>query len=198
MVLSIEKCPKCKGQGKIRYRVWDSHSIIGHFIAYKRSRNLDQSYLNLKLLKIVCPLCGGDGLYDWIKNARRKNIIKDFKILTGNMDIYFGKCLNKWIPNPTHQMQWIRVYGMFRDPEKLIELSQKHYTNIKLNNQILSMSADELHDITEKCYDYSHSLLKVYEDKLTGSKIREIFESVGLVDFVPDKFAYPGPYDYPN
>ena len=198
MVLSIEKCPKCKGQGKIRYRVWDSHSIIGHFIAYKRGDNLDEAFLNLQLLKILCPLCDGDGVYDWIRAATRKDVIKDFEILTGNMDIYFAKCLNRWIPNPTHKTRWIKVKGMFRDPEKLIELSQKHYTNIKLNNQILSMSADELHDITVKCYDYYHSLLKVYEDKLTGNKIREILESVGLSEFAPDKFAYPGPYDYPN
>jgi hypothetical protein len=150
------------------------------------------------LLKIVCPLCGGDGLYDWIKNARRRDVLKDFKILTGNMDIYFRLCLNKWVPNPTHQMQWIKVYGMMRNPKKLIELSQRHYTNIKLNEQILFMSADELTDITEKCFDYAYSLLKVYEDQLSGNKIREIFESVGLADFAPDKFAYPGPYDYPS
>ena len=80
----------------------------------------------------------------------------------------------------------------------MIELSQEHYTNINLNNQILSMSADELHDTTVKCFDYAHSLLAVDEDELTGSKIQEILESVGLSDFVPDKFAYPGPYDYPN
>ena len=191
-------CPKCKGQGKIRYRVWDSHAIIGYFIAYKRGVLSNKEFLNLKLLKIVCPLCGGDGIYDWIKAVTRKDVLKDFKILSGNMDIYFGKCLNKWVPNPTHQMQWIKVCGMFRNPRKLIELSQRNYTNIKLDNQILSMSADELTDITKKCFDYSHSLLKVYEENLTGNKIREIMESVGLSDFAPDKFAYPGLYDYPS
>ena len=198
MVLSIEKCPKCKGQGKIRYRVWDSHSIIGHLIAYKRGHNIDQAFLNLLLLKILCPLCGGDGIYDWVRATTRGDINKNFEILTGNMDIYFAKCLNKWIPNPTHQTEWIKVYGMFRNPEKLIELSQVHYTNIRLNNHLLSMSADELTEITKKCFEYSHSLLQVDEDELTGNKIREIFESVGLSDFVPDKFAYPGPYDYPK
>ena len=198
MKIGIEKCPKCNGQGKIRYRVWDSHSIIGHLIAYKKGDPLDEAFLILRLLKIICPLCGGDGIFDWIKNARRRDVLKDFEILTGNMDIYFATCLNRWIPNPTHQTKYIKIFRMFRKPEKLIELSQGHYTNIKLNNQVLSMSADELHDITLKCFDYSHSLLQVDEDKLSGDKIREIFESVGLSDFAPDKFAYPGPYDYPN
>jgi len=40
------------------------------------------------------------------------------------------------------QMQWIKMYGMFRNPEKLIVLRQKHYVGIKLNNRFLSMSAD--------------------------------------------------------
>jgi hypothetical protein len=198
MKIGIEKCPKCKGQGKIRYRVWDSHSIIGHFIAYKRGYNLDEAGLNLELLKILCPLCGGDGNYDWIMNAMRRDVLKDFKFVTGNMDIYFAKCLNKWVPNPTHQTKWIKVNRMFINPEKLIELSQEHYTNIKLNKHVLSMSAGELHEITIKCFEYSTLLLQVDEDKLTGNKIREIMESVGLSDFAPDKFAYPGPYDYPN
>jgi hypothetical protein len=114
------------------------------------------------------------------------------------MDIYFAKCLNKWIPNRTHQMQWIKVSRMFRNPDKLIELSQRHYNNIKLNKKVLSMSADELYDITLKCFDYSQSLLAIDEDDLTENKIREIFESVGLIDFVPDKIAIPGPYDYPS
>jgi hypothetical protein len=198
MEVGLVNCPKCIGQGKIRYRVWDSHAIIGHFIAYKRGAFLDNVGLNLKLLTIICPLCGGDGIYDWIKAITRKDILANFKILSGNMDIYSRKCLNKWVPNPTHQMQWIKVYGMFRNPKKLIELSQRHYTNIKLNNKILSMSADELTDITKKCFDYSHLLLKVDEENLTGNKIREILKSVGLSDFAPDKFAYPGPYDYPS
>lgn len=171
MVLSVKKCPKCNGQGKIRYRVWDSHSIIGHLIAYKRGQNLDQSYLILRLLKIICPLCGGDGLYDWVKATTRGNALKNFEILSGNMDIYFAKCLNKWVPNPTHQVRYIKIYGMFRNPRKLIELSQAHYTNIKLNNQILSMSARELTVITKKCFLYSDLLLQVDEEQLTDKKI---------------------------
>jgi hypothetical protein len=194
----LQRCKICNGQGKIRYRVWDSHSLIGHFIAYNRGHNLDQTKLYLKMLKIVCPLCGGDGIYDWIKAVRRRDVLKNFVFVSGNMDIYFAKCLTKWVPNPTHRMQWIKVCRMFRDKRKLIELSQRHYTNIKLNNKILSMSADELTDITKKCFDYSHRLLSISEENLTGSKIREIMKSVGLSDFEPDKFAYPGIYDYPS
>jgi hypothetical protein len=127
MSLGMTVCPKCKGQGKIRYRVWDSHSLIGHFIAYKKGENLDDCVFNLKLLKIICPMCDGDGCCDWVRVVMRSKVRKNFKILTGNMDIYFAKCLNKWIPNRTHQMQWIKVSRMFRNPDKLIELSQRHY-----------------------------------------------------------------------
>jgi len=56
-------------------------------------------------------------------------------------------------------MQWIKVYGMFRNPEKLIELSQKHYAGIKLNHRLLSMSADELYDLSVKCFEYKPALM---------------------------------------
>ena len=62
----IQKCPKCKGQGKIRYRVWDSHSIIGYLIAYKKGEPVSEASLVLRLLKmdhlrISCSQKGQNG-----------------------------------------------------------------------------------------------------------------------------------------
>jgi len=194
----LEKCPKCKGQGKIRYRLWDTHSIIGHLIAYKRGECLDETIFYLKLIKISCPLCRGDGIYDWIKVTTQFDVAKAFKIASGNMDIYYLKCVDKWFPNATHQVKDIKVNRIFRQPEKLIELSQRHYVGIRLNNRLLSMSAEELNDLTKKCFKYKFILMGLEESELTGDKIKEILESIGLSEFVPDKFAYPGPYDYPS
>jgi len=195
----IEECPKCKGHGKIRYKVWNSHSIIKILIAYKKGASLDNVYLNLRLLKIICPLCDGDGFYDWVRVTRRNEVLKNFQVLTGNMDIYYLKCSPKWIiPNSTHQRRLITVFGIFDKPEKLIELSQRHYNNIKLSNKVLSMSVDELQKLSTKCYEYFSLLFAVDENDLTSNKIQEILETVGLSDYMPDKIAIPGPYDYPN
>lgn len=194
----FEKCPKCKGQGKIRYRLWDTHSIIGYLIAYKRGACLDDTIYHLKLIKILCPLCNGDGIYDWVKVATQSDVAKAFKIASGNMDIYYLKCVDKWFPNPTHQVKYITVNRLFRQPDKLIEISQKNYVGIRLNDRLLSMSAEELYELTEKVFKYKSALMDIDESELTGSKIKEVLESIGLTDFVPDKFAYPGPYDYPS
>lgn len=193
-----EKCPKCKGQGKVRYRLWDTHFIIGYLIAHKKGEYLDKIFFQLKLIKISCPLCRGDGIYVWVKVATQSEVAKEFEIASGNMDIYLLKCVDKWFPNATHQVKYIKVNMISRQPEKIIELSQRHYEGIKLNNRLLSMSAEELYDLTEKCFKYKFALMGLAESELTGSKIREILESIGLSEFVPDKFAYPGPYDYPS
>ncbi|PQP32823.1 hypothetical protein C6A36_02445, partial [Desulfobacteraceae bacterium SEEP-SAG10] len=74
----------------------------------------------------------------------------------------------------------------------------KNYVGIRLNDRLLSMSAEELYELTEKVFKYKSALMDIDESELTGSKIKEVLESIGLTDFVPDKFAYPGPYDYPS
>lgn len=191
----LEKCPKCNGQGKIRYRLWDTHSIMRDLIAYKRGKCLDNTTIYLELLKITCPLCRGDGIYDWVKLATQSDVAKTFEIVSGNMDIYYRKFLNKGFQNATRQMKIIMVYKMFRQPEKLIELSQKHYVGIRLNNRFLSMSVEELADLIEKSFKYKPALAGLKESELTDSKIIEILKSIGLSEFVPDKFAHPGPYD---
>jgi hypothetical protein len=164
----------------------------------KRGEDLNETIFHLKLVKISCPLCRGDGICDWVKKAMLSDVEKSFRIAAGNMDIYFLKCVDKWIPNATHQTRYITVHRMFQNPEKLIELSQRHFIGIKLNNLLLSMSAEELHDISVKCFDYKSDLMGLKESELTGSKIKKILDSIGLSDFVPDKFADPGPYDYPD
>jgi hypothetical protein len=190
-------CPKCKGQGKIRYRIWDSTQIIDHFIRYNEGASLDNTSLTLELLKINCPLCDGDGFNDWVRVTRRGNVLKNFKIVKGNMDIYRMKCLPYGVPNPKYHRECIEIYRMFQKPEKLIELSQRHYINIKLNKKILSMSTGELSDVRDKCFRYERELFHLKGNDLTGNELRKIFKSIGLSDFLPDKFAYPGPYDYP-
>jgi hypothetical protein len=195
----FEKCPKFKGSGWIRYRVWDTQFILSLLVALKSGVPAEKLNLELMLIKMRCPLCDGDGIHDYIRAVTRADVLKSFTVLKGNMDIYISRCVEKWDPySRTHRTKTIMIKKMFKTPNKLIEFSQQHYQGIKLNKRILSMSLNEISNLSGKSTDYRISIIKIYKDELTEEKMRNTLLKNGLSEFIPDKIAIPGPYDYPT
>jgi hypothetical protein len=154
--------------------------------------------LELLLLKMRCPLCDGDGIHDFVRGVMRAKVVESFNVVRGNMDIYCYNCANKWVYNPSrYQIKNITIKNMFKTPDKLIEFSQQHYTGIKLNKRILSMSLNEISDLSEKSADYIMSLIDINrDDGLNEEKLKNAILDCGLSKYIPDEIAIPGPYDY--
>ena len=60
------------------------------------------------------------------------------------------------------------------------------------------MSHDELFALEAKLVRYKVDLDTLPTQEITEDRIREILKHRGLEDFMPDKFAYPGPDDFPS
>jgi hypothetical protein len=198
MTLGMDVCPKCEGHGLIRYRVWDTQIILSFFVAFKSGVPAERLDLELLLLKMRCPLCDGDGIHDFVRGVMRAKVVESFNVVKGNMDIYCYNCANKWVYNPSrYQIKNITIKNMFKTPDKLIEFSQQHYTGIKLNKRILSMSLNEISDLSEKSADYIMSLIDINrDDGLNEEKLKNAILDCGLSKYIPDEIAIPGPYDY--
>jgi hypothetical protein len=92
----------------------------------------------------------------------------------------------------------VRTY-YFRDRmDKIVELSQERYMGIKLNAKVLAMNPDELGDLYDSVVEYQGYLMALPKREITRNRIRAEITKRGLADFMPDKFAYPGPDDFPR
>ena len=151
------------------------------------------------LVKIRCPLCGGDGIFDWIKKATNGHIKRSFASLDGNMDLYQAKAVRNWpLQSSTHKIHFVRDCKMYNHLEKLIECSQERYIGIKLNKSVLSMRVRHLEKLCNQMDQFRNIVTELPESEITEERFKEEFESQGLSEFMPDKFAHPSPDDFPN
>jgi hypothetical protein len=71
------------------------------------------------------------------------------------------------------------------------------HTGIKLNPTVLAFSPDELLDLSKSIVEYDCHLTSLPKQEVTEEVINGELTRRGLGDFMPDKFAIPGPDDYP-
>ena len=198
METGIQKCPKCQGQGVKRYKGWSTRFILWNFIRLKAGYPLQELDYSMFLLKIRCPLCGGDGIFDWIKKSTNGHIKRSFASLEGNMDLYQAKAVRNWpLPSSTHNIHFVSDCKMYNHLDKLIECSQKHYIGIKLNKSVLSMGVRHLEKLCNQMDQFRYIVINLPESEITEERFKEEFVSQGLSKFMPDKFAHPGPDDFP-
>jgi hypothetical protein len=198
MKKGIVQCPICQGLGSIRYKIWHTSTILEKILEIKENEpyeSEDELPLIIEIMKIECPLCQGDGIFDWIKNITRGDIKKKFKPLEGNMDIFYSILRSNWssdFPKPYVEMKEIYLKNLICYLEKLIEMSKMRYRGIKLNKRILSMSYDELDDLCNSgVFSYLEDFRQVSDDEVNKDKIRMLMITAGLSDYIPDKFALP-------
>jgi hypothetical protein len=198
MESGFEVCPKCNGKGIMRYKVWESRLVLLGFPLSKTDK--ERATAHMWIIRIKCPGCDGSGKIDWVKTATRGSTLdRPFAALEGNMDIYFSRAVESWPSNcPTHVFKMAKVGYLPEHAGKIIELSQVRYTGIKLNPVVLTLSADGLNDLYNLVVEYQGYLMSLPGEEVTEQRIRDELTSRGLGDFMPDKFAYPGPDDVPN
>jgi len=194
----ITQCPICHGLGSIRYKICYTNEIIKKILGLKNNgphESEEELPLLIDIMKIECSLCEGDGLFDWIKKARREEIKKRFKPIEGNMDIFYSIIMSNWssdFPQPSVMTKEIYLKNLICYLEKLIEMSQIRYRGIKLNKKILSMSYDELDDfINLKVDSYLVDFRQLSDDEVNEGKINKLMKTKGLSEYIPDKFAPP-------
>lgn len=190
-----KKCPKCKGSGKKDYVYFQVGTILDNLASLKKGNSIDTLNCSARQIRLICPFCQGAGKVDWIEWAARKNFSKPFSKLEGCLDILLDELwANLLYSNPPDRngIERIDDISEYSNPENIIKFSQKRYDEpLKLNNDFLSMNADELKRI-EGLLDWHHlEITKPY----TEEKIGEYLKKVGLSQYKPDKFAYPEPND---
>ncbi|MFC1577620.1 hypothetical protein ACFL36_01280 [Thermodesulfobacteriota bacterium] len=194
---AIKKCPKCNGQGMKRYRFWLSDLILRNLIYLKAGYPLEALEWSTFVLKIRCPLCDGDGIFDWIKNATKGHINKKFSKLEGNIDIYWLKAVATWpINSSTHTWILVRDTNIYKNSENIIKCSQKRYRGIKLDESVLTMRVRHLELLGNKIEAFYSIVAKLPKKQITKGRVIKEMSSLGLSEFLPDKFAYPGPDDF--
>ena len=192
MTLSIERCSRCNGQGKIRLRVWESEAIISNLILLKAKYPLDELNNSMFLIKIKCPLCRGDGLYDWIKKAMRSGVNKKQKNINGNMNIYMKIIMKKLrFKNNSHQLITPNVGSLYKNPINVISCSQKRYMGAKLNNTVLTMRVRELEELFHKIRNFHEAIDRMPISRVTETTVIKEMRLLGLNGYLPDGFGYP-------
>ncbi|WP_319408779.1 hypothetical protein [uncultured Desulfosarcina sp.] len=197
MTLSIEKCPKCNGQGKIRYRFWMSEIIVYNLILLKAKYPLHELDWSMYVISIKCPLCDGDGIFDWVKKAMKNNIDKNQRKISGNMDIYWQKAVNTWpLSNNTHTWFLCSDSNLYKNPINVINCSQKRYRGVKLNKNVLTMGVRQLEELHNKIINYYKSMNDMQNNLITRKIVIKELQLLELNDYLPDKFCYPNKDDY--
>jgi hypothetical protein len=191
-----KKCPKCDGNGKQEYVYFQIGAILENLASLKKGKTIDNLTSSERQIRIICPFCEGTGKVDWISWARRKSYSKPFSKLEGCLDILLDELrVHLWYSNPPDRNgeELIDDISEYSNPENIIKFSQKRYDEpIKLNNDFLSMTADELKKI-EGILNWHHlEIPKPY----TEEKIEDYLKRNGLSKYKPDKFAYPDPDDF--
>ena len=198
MTNGIEQCPRCKGQGKRRYRLWDNETVVENLIRIKKGVPIDELAWSMWLIIIRCPLCDGEGLYDWVRRTTKGHVSEEFSKHEGFMELYWAKAVEHWPSNSnTHTWLYMRDTPLYRHPEKLIECAQKRYRKIKLNQEVLSFGLSQLRDLRKRIKNCYKNLMKIPGPKVTENLFFSEFKSFGLSDYMPDKIAHPGPDDFP-
>jgi hypothetical protein len=195
----IEICPKCKGQGSKRYRLWDNETIVENLIRLKKGCSIEKLAWSMWLIKIRCPLCDGDRIYDWVRCATKGHISKEFAAHEGCMELYWAKAAEHWpVNSKTHAWFYVKDLPLYQYPVKLIECGQKRYRKIKLNKDVLSFDLSQLRALRKKIKDCYKELMKTPGSQVTEEQIISGLKSFGLSEYVPDKIVHPGPDDFPT
>jgi hypothetical protein len=193
------KCPKCNGKKVKRYKGWYSDEILWNLICLKADYSFDELNPSMFLIKIICNQCLGSGIYDWCTNTF-VNVNGKFSALEGNLDIYNLTAVSDWPFNSTTHVFigefWFSQL-VYKKPENLIKICQKRYMGIKLNESVLSMRVRELDNLRDKAVAYNKIIRNCPKDDLNEEVIRNTIARLDLFEFMPDKFAYPGPDDFP-
>ena len=193
----METCPKCNGQGKLRHKFWVSGVILHNLILLKANYPLDYLLSSMFVLKIKCPLCDGDGIFDWIKKATKGHVNRKSKKLIGNMDIYFLKAVESWPPNSTtHTWYLCNDNNLYKNLKNILKCSQISYRGIKLNESILKMRVKHLEDLSKKISSFYDTVNSLSKNQITRSRIIKEMSLLGLSEFLPDQFAYPDLDDF--
>ena len=122
-----------------------------------------------------------------------------FKTLDGNIDIYYFRALRSWPKNSlTHRYRAKGFIYSAGHINKILKLSRVRHTGIKLNPTVLALRADELLELYNAIVEYHGHLRSLPNQEVTEEVIKAELTRRGLGDFMPDKFAIPGPDDYPT
>jgi len=190
-----KKCPKCKGNGKNEYVYFQIETILQNLSFLKNGNAIDTLNCSARRIRLICPFCQGAGKVDWIAWAMRKNFSKPFSKLEGCLDIFLDQLpANQWFSNPPDRngFELIDDLSKYSNPENIIKSSKNRYDEpLKLNNDFLSMTSNELERIAGQLSWHHLQITKPY----TEEKIGEYLKEVGLSQYKPDKFAYPEPND---
>lgn len=190
-------CPKCNGRGFMRYKVWRSAGVIMGLLRIKDGNDLGMAHV--LIIRITCPGCDGSGIIDWVMRANRgETLIRPFIKPEGNMDIYL-RALQLWLLNsPTHYCRETEITFSAKKVEKISELSRVRYTGIRLTSRLATLSHDEVFDLFQSLTLYEGFLSFLSKENLTEEELKAELTRRGLAEFMPDKFAYPGPDDLPS
>jgi hypothetical protein len=175
-----------------------SDTIIRNLIYLKAGYPIEKLAWSMYLLQIRCPLCDGDGIFDWIDAPGRGHLKRSFNKLEGNMDIYWIKAVPTWHSNiTTHTDFLLKDNNLYKNPANIIKCSQRRYRGIKLNESVLSMRVHHLENLENKIDAFYKRITAMRSNQINRGRIVKEMSSLGLSEFLPDKFAYPGPDDLP-
>ena len=191
-----KKCPKCGGNGKHEYVYYAIGAILDNLASLKKGKTINPLNYSTNKLRVICPFCQGTGKVDWINWAMRKNYSKPFSKLEGCLDILLDVLpVALWPSNPPDRngIEHIDDISEYSNPERIIKLSQTRYDEpIKLNDDFLSMTSDELKKIGSLLNRHHLKITKPY----TEEKLEDYLNKVGLSKYKADKYAYPDPDDF--
>jgi hypothetical protein len=193
-----EICPKCDGKGVMRYKVWESRRVLLSLSGPKVGRQRVAG--GMWIARIICPGCDGSGKIDWVTKATRgPTLSKPFDKLEGNMDIYYMQAVESWPRNrATHKYLVQDVHYSPERVTKILELSQVRYTGIKLDPRVLTFNPTRIGKLYNSVLEYQGYLGSIPKQEVTEDRIKKELIRRGLNDFMPDKFAIPGPNDFPT
>jgi hypothetical protein len=190
-----KKCPKCGGNGKHEYVYYAIGAILDNLASLKKGKTINPLNYSTNKLRVICPFCKGAGKVDWVEWARRKNFSKPFSKLEGCLDILLDVLpVALWPSNPPDRngIERIDDISEYSNPERIIKLSQTRYDEpIKLNNDFLSMTTDELKKIEGILNWYDLEIPKPNNEEQIGDYLKRN----ELSEYKPDKFAYLEPND---
>jgi len=118
-----EKCPKCKGYGKIEYVYLQVGIILQNLASLQKGNAVDALNHSACQIRLICPFCEGDGKVDWIKWAMRKSLGKPYSKLEGCLDIFLDQIpVNQWFYNPPNRngLELIDDLSEYSNPENII------------------------------------------------------------------------------
>jgi hypothetical protein len=76
-------------------------------------------------------------------------------------------------------------------------LGRLRYTGIRVTPRLLAASLDELLELYNLLSEYESFLTTLSKEEATEEIIKAEITRRGLAEFMPDKFAHPGPDDFP-